>query len=182
MNPTASLSDTERAMVFATVRRLRDTRGTSILFISHFLDDVLELCQSVTVLRDGATVLDDSREAIDEQRLIAAIVGRDGVLGKVDRSALTQRIRADAASERPLVSWPSARHRSRGATRGNCRSGGPPRLWPQRDHACDLRRRSKSDWCGYFGGAPGQADNCCGHCGRHRSRTRRPQAASPFHG
>jgi ribose transport system ATP-binding protein len=76
-------------MVFATVRRLRDTRGTSILFISHFLDDVLELCQSVTVLRDGATVLNDSREAIDEQRLIAAIVGRDGVLGKVDRSALT---------------------------------------------------------------------------------------------
>jgi ribose transport system ATP-binding protein len=87
--PTASLSDTERAMVFATVRRLRDTRGTSILFISHFLDDVLELCQNVTVLRDGTIVLNESRAAIDERRLIAAIVGRDDVLDKVDRSALT---------------------------------------------------------------------------------------------
>ena len=78
--PTASLSDTERAMVFDTIRRLRDSRGTSILFISHFLDEVLELCQHVTVLRDGVTVLNEPREAIDEQKLIVAIVGREAAL------------------------------------------------------------------------------------------------------
>lgn len=86
--PTASLSDTERAMVFDTIRRLRDSQGTSILFISHFLDDVLELCQHVTVLRDGVTILNEPRNAIDEQKLITAIVGRDGALGNIDRSML----------------------------------------------------------------------------------------------
>src|SRR5580704_11575870 len=48
--PTASLSDTERAMVFDTIRRLRVSHGASSLFISHFLDEVLELCKHVTVL------------------------------------------------------------------------------------------------------------------------------------
>jgi ribose transport system ATP-binding protein len=86
--PTASLSDAERTMVFDAVRRLRDTRGTSILFISHFLDDVLELCQGVTVLRDGMTVLNEPRETLNEQKLIAAIVGRQDALASVDRAAL----------------------------------------------------------------------------------------------
>jgi ribose transport system ATP-binding protein len=85
--PTASLSDTERALVFDTIRRLRDTQGTSILFISHFLDDVLELCQNVTVLRDGVTVLNEPRAAIDEQNLITAIVGRETAFGNIERAA-----------------------------------------------------------------------------------------------
>jgi ribose transport system ATP-binding protein len=88
--PTASLSDTERAMVFDTIRRLRDSQGTSILFISHFLDDVLELCQRVTVLRDGVTVLNEPRETIDEQGLIAAIVGREGALSNAARPVLAR--------------------------------------------------------------------------------------------
>jgi ribose transport system ATP-binding protein len=86
--PTASLSDTERAMVFDTIRRLRDSRGASILFISHFLDEVLELCQRVTVLRDGVTVLNEPRHAIDEQKLIVAIVGREAALAAVNRPAI----------------------------------------------------------------------------------------------
>ena len=86
--PTASLSDTERAMVFDTIRRLRDAHGTSILFISHFLDEVLELCQRVTVLRDGITVLNEPRDAIDEEKLIVAIVGREAALAGGNRSGL----------------------------------------------------------------------------------------------
>ena len=43
--PTASLSDTERSIVFAAIRRLRESHGTSILFISHFLDEIMELCR-----------------------------------------------------------------------------------------------------------------------------------------
>jgi ribose transport system ATP-binding protein len=84
--PTASLSDIERAMVFDTIRRLRDSQGTSILFISHFLDEILELCQNVTVLRDGITVLNEPRAAIDEQKLIVAIVGREAALASVNRA------------------------------------------------------------------------------------------------
>jgi ribose transport system ATP-binding protein len=75
--PTASLSEHERSVVFDAIRRLRDSHGTSVLFISHFLDEIMELCQHVTVLRDGAVVLDRPRDQIDERKLVVAIVGKE---------------------------------------------------------------------------------------------------------
>ena len=75
--PTASLSENERSVVFEAIRRLRDNHGTSVLFISHFLDEIMELCQHVTVLRDGVVVLDQPRDQIDEQKLVVAIVGKE---------------------------------------------------------------------------------------------------------
>ncbi|MGB7102488.1 MAG: sugar ABC transporter ATP-binding protein [Xanthobacteraceae bacterium] len=102
--PTASLSDTERTMVFDTIRRLRDSRGTSVLFISHFLDEILELCQQVTVLRDGVTVLNEPREAIDEQKLIVAIIGREAVLAGENRAAFVREADAPLLDVRGLSS------------------------------------------------------------------------------
>jgi ribose transport system ATP-binding protein len=75
--PTASLSEHERSVVFEAIRRLRDNHGTSVLFISHFLDEIMELCQHVTVLRDGVVVLDQPRDQIDERKLVVAIVGKE---------------------------------------------------------------------------------------------------------
>jgi ribose transport system ATP-binding protein len=75
--PTASLSEHERSVVFEAIRRLRDYHGTSVLFISHFLDEIMELCQHVTVLRDGVVVLDQPRHQIDERKLVVAIVGKE---------------------------------------------------------------------------------------------------------
>ena len=75
--PTASLSEHERSVVFDAIRRLRDNHGTSVLFISHFLDEIMELCQHVTVLRDGVVVLDQPRDQIDERKLVVAIVGKE---------------------------------------------------------------------------------------------------------
>ena len=102
--PTASLSDTERTMVFDTIRRLRDSRGTSVLFISHFLDEILELCQQVTVLRDGVTVLNEPRAAIDEQKLIVAIVGREAALAGENRAAFVREADAPVLDVRGLSS------------------------------------------------------------------------------
>ena len=87
--PTASLSEHERSVVFDAIRRLRDNHGTSVLFISHFLDEIMELCQHVTVLRDGVVVLDQPREQIDEQKLVVAIVGKEASLS-VQRSAVSR--------------------------------------------------------------------------------------------
>jgi ribose transport system ATP-binding protein len=87
--PTASLSEHERSVVFDAIRRLRDTHGTSVLFISHFLDEIMELCQHVTVLRDGVVVLDQPREQIDERKLVVAIVGKEASLS-VARSAISR--------------------------------------------------------------------------------------------
>ncbi|WP_030856208.1 sugar ABC transporter ATP-binding protein [Streptomyces griseus] len=50
--PTSSLDRDEVAQLFALVRRLRD-RGVAILFVTHFLDQVFDLCDRVTVLRNG---------------------------------------------------------------------------------------------------------------------------------
>ena len=87
--PTASLSEHERSVVFEAIRRLRDNHGTSVLFISHFLDEILELCQHVTVLRDGRVVLDQPRDQIDEAKLVVAIVGKEASL-EVERPAVAR--------------------------------------------------------------------------------------------
>jgi ABC-type sugar transport system ATPase subunit/ribose/xylose/arabinose/galactoside ABC-type transport system permease subunit len=73
--PTASLSNAEADMIFGIVRELR-AAGVTVIYISHYLDEVFDLVDRITVLRDGrlvstAAVLDTSRE-----RVIDQMVGR----------------------------------------------------------------------------------------------------------
>ena len=74
--PTASLSDEERQIVFNAIRRLSE-QGTAFLYISHFLDEILELTEHVTVIRDGVVVLDNATAEVNESVLIQAIAGRE---------------------------------------------------------------------------------------------------------
>ena len=53
--PTSSLDADEVAQLFAVMRQLRD-EGIAILFVTHFLDQVYEICDRITVLRNGALV------------------------------------------------------------------------------------------------------------------------------
>ena len=53
--PTTSLTTNEVSRLFDVVRALRD-RGVTIIYISHRLDEVFQLCDTATVLRDGRTV------------------------------------------------------------------------------------------------------------------------------
>ena len=53
--PTAALSGVEVERLFAVARRLRD-EGRALVFISHRFDEVFALCDTVTVMRDGAYV------------------------------------------------------------------------------------------------------------------------------
>ncbi len=73
--PTSSLTLTEVAELFNLVRRLRQ-QGTAIVFISHRLEELFEIADRVTVLRDGAYV--DTRPLADVSRdeLIRLMVGR----------------------------------------------------------------------------------------------------------
>ena len=50
--PTSSLSDKETERLFNIMRSLRD-QGISIIFISHFLEQIYTICDRVTILRDG---------------------------------------------------------------------------------------------------------------------------------
>jgi rhamnose transport system ATP-binding protein len=74
--PTAALSGPEVQRLFAVVRTLRE-RGAALLFISHRLEEVFAICDTVTVMRDGA-VVDDSRTAeVTADELVRRMVGRE---------------------------------------------------------------------------------------------------------
>jgi ribose transport system ATP-binding protein len=72
--PTAALSPAERDILFRIVRRLRD-QGTTFIYVSHFLDEILDLTDHLTVLRDGTVVVDAPTSATGKQDLVTAIVG-----------------------------------------------------------------------------------------------------------
>ena len=74
--PTAALSGVEVDRLFAVARSLRD-RGTGILFISHRFDEVFDLCDRITVMRDGAFVATHNTPDITVDSLVREMVGRD---------------------------------------------------------------------------------------------------------
>jgi monosaccharide-transporting ATPase len=76
--PTSSLDADEVEALFALIRRLRD-QGVAILFVTHFLDQVYEICDRMTVLRNGRFVGEYSCEKLDARGLVAAMVGREVV-------------------------------------------------------------------------------------------------------
>jgi ribose transport system ATP-binding protein len=73
--PTSALSPPEIERLFAVLRSLRE-RGRSIIFISHFLEDVLRICDGVTVFRNGRKVASEGTAAIDKRWLIEQMIGR----------------------------------------------------------------------------------------------------------
>ncbi len=74
--PTAALSGVEVDRLFVVARSLRD-RGTGILFISHRFDEVFDLCDRITVMRDGAFIATHDTPDITVDGLVREMVGRD---------------------------------------------------------------------------------------------------------
>ena len=73
--PSARLSSQERDQLHRLLRSLRDQRIT-VLFISHFLDEVLELADDITVMRDGRVVKDTRPSLETAGSLVEAMIGR----------------------------------------------------------------------------------------------------------
>jgi ABC-type sugar transport system ATPase subunit len=73
--PTSSLTDDEVAALFAAVRRLR-AQGVAVVFVSHRVQEIFEIADRITVLRDGRTVGAGTTSEIDRPRLIELMVGR----------------------------------------------------------------------------------------------------------
>ncbi|MBV9290492.1 MAG: sugar ABC transporter ATP-binding protein [Hyphomicrobiales bacterium] len=74
--PTSSLDEREVAVLFDVMRRLR-AQGVAVVFISHRLDELYEVCDRVTVMRDGRTVSTSAMAEVDKLHLVAAMLGRD---------------------------------------------------------------------------------------------------------
>jgi len=73
--PTASLPRNEVHQLFASIRRVRDVGG-AVLYVSHRLDEVFEIADRVTVLRDGRKVTTAPIGELTQSRLVELIVGR----------------------------------------------------------------------------------------------------------
>ena len=73
--PTSALSPPEVKQLFDVLKRLRG-EGRSIVFISHFLDDVLEISDRVTVFRNGQKVATEDTAALTKDAVIAHMIGR----------------------------------------------------------------------------------------------------------
>ena len=82
--PTSALTADEAERLFEVVRRLRE-RGTTIIYVSHFLEEVLALVDTVTVLRDGRLVRTAPAAGETPERLVAAMLGRSIELTFPDR-------------------------------------------------------------------------------------------------
>jgi simple sugar transport system ATP-binding protein len=72
--PTASLEKAAIERLFESIRRLKEN-GVGILYISHHLEEIYEVCDRVTVLRDGERVLSAPVGEITQDRLVEAMVG-----------------------------------------------------------------------------------------------------------
>lgn len=74
--PTSSLDDNEVAGLFAVIRKLRE-EGVAILFVSHFLDQVYEISDRMTVLRNGEFVGEYMTKDLPRKELIEKMIGKE---------------------------------------------------------------------------------------------------------
>lgn len=73
--PTDALTDTETESLFKVINELRD-EGCGIVYISHRLKEIFEICDDITVLRDGKFIGERQVADIDEDTMIEMMVGR----------------------------------------------------------------------------------------------------------
>jgi ribose transport system ATP-binding protein len=74
--PTSSLDEREVETLFGVIRQLKAS-GTSVLYVSHFLDELFAVCDAVTVMRDGRTVGATTIRDTTKLDLIARMLGKD---------------------------------------------------------------------------------------------------------
>ena len=87
--PTSSLDADEVAELFRIIRVLRD-EGVAVLFVTHFLEQVYEISDRMTVLRNGRLVGEHMTAALSRIDLVSAMLGREmGVLEEIERRSGT---------------------------------------------------------------------------------------------
>jgi monosaccharide-transporting ATPase len=74
--PTSSLDDQEVAILFGVIRQLKNS-GVAVIFVSHKLDELYAVCERVTVMRDGRTVLVVPLTQVSKLKLVTTMIGRD---------------------------------------------------------------------------------------------------------
>ena len=87
--PTSALSQPEKERLFELIRQLRD-EGKGIVFVSHFIEDVLEICDTVTILVDGGVGATEPASSLTKHTVIHEMLdGRDQTTEEALESAVT---------------------------------------------------------------------------------------------
>ena len=73
---TTALSQEGRSILYALMKKLRD-EGKAVLFISHDLDEIMEVCDTLTVLRDGAIIRHFTKDEFDADAIRTSMIGRE---------------------------------------------------------------------------------------------------------
>ena len=74
--PTSSLDDQEVAKLFTLMKKLK-SQGVGIIFVTHFLEQVYEVCDRITVLRNGTLVGEYEIDKLPRVQLVAKMMGKD---------------------------------------------------------------------------------------------------------
>ncbi len=74
--PTAALSDHEVELLYRIIRTLQE-RGVGVIYVSHRLREIFDLCDRITILKDGEQVATVAADAIDQAELVRQMVGRE---------------------------------------------------------------------------------------------------------
>ena len=88
--PTASLSDKETNLLFSIVRNLK-AKGTSVLYVTHRLEEIMELTDRVTVLRNGTLVSTVDTAGTSRKELVRLMSGNEAADWTVSRCADTEK-------------------------------------------------------------------------------------------
>ena len=146
---TSSLDEHEVQVLFQTIRRLK-SQGVSVVFVSHKLDELYQVCDRVTVMRDGCTVAVAAMADMTKLQLVATMLGRD--LAEVRRKGATAFSGEAHEVGDEILRANRAQGRTPGQRRGpvdpqgrDRRARRPARLGPDRDRAGHLRGRSASN-------------------------------------
>jgi len=74
--PTSAITDKEVDLLFRQIRNLT-SKGVAVIYISHKMDEIFSIADFITVLRDGQYISSDRAEALDQDKLIRLMVGRE---------------------------------------------------------------------------------------------------------
>ena len=103
--PTSSLDDNEVEKLFNMMRALKE-KGVGIIFVTHFLEQVYEVCDRITVMRNGKFVGDYTVAELPRVKLVAAMLGKD-----FDDLAAIKREGGNSASDEVLYKAENLSHR-----------------------------------------------------------------------
>lgn len=90
--PTAVLTDHETEILFETIRSLRQ-KGVAVIYISHRLAEIKQICDRVVILRDGKLITSVEAEKVSEYEIATYMVGRELKISTVEESRETKMTR-----------------------------------------------------------------------------------------